>query len=336
MTAKDVGYVLIALIVLGVAGIGVRLAATEIQQPLLTGGSPLTAGLVDKVVIKDREHETVLEKRADGGWWVGAYPAVDIRIVDVFENAARIDGAELIASNPDNHIYMGVSPKNGALVQFWRDEQKLEEFWIGDRAYAPLEEEERPIFVWNYSARRCFIRPPEQDDVYAMYCPNPDIFLADPDRWGYPLLVRIPPEEVDTLAYSYPGEEFSLGINNSVWVLSSGEQEQPARLDTVQSVLAAIDFGLATSEYLSQREIDQLDFSRPDASVAIGTKPGSVSGPTLLLFIRKPPEEEGDQEAYYAKDASLSYAYLLDRQTAMGILKTREELLPVPTPTATP
>lgn len=139
MKVKQVGYVLIALIVLGVIGLGVRLiSSAESNSPTLTGLQPLTAETIDRIVIRDRENETILTKSSDDSWFSGPYPVVDLKLQDLWETTALFEGARLISDNPDNHVLMGVSSRNWRVVEFWLGEELKEKFIMGDQSYSPI------------------------------------------------------------------------------------------------------------------------------------------------------------------------------------------------------
>ena len=110
MSGKYVGFVLIFVIVLGVAGIAFRLLSAEGEGVKTFGDvSPLGPEVVDRVVMRDAEQQTIVVKR-DGGWWVDAYPALGVRMETLWETASRIGDAELVATNSTNHDLMGVHP----------------------------------------------------------------------------------------------------------------------------------------------------------------------------------------------------------------------------------
>ena len=340
MTGRHVGLVLIALIVLGLAALVTRLATTEYEMPVLTRVRPLTPDVIDKVVMRNDQFETVLVKKDGGEWWAGPYPVLDIRLEDLWQAAGEFDGAELTSSNPNNHALMGVSPKNATTLQFWREDELQAEFLVGDQSYAPLVEEERPLQPWSAYVRRCFLRYPDRDEVYGIFCAFPDIFGPDPARWPERRLAEIPREEVEVLTFSYPGEEFDLRADRSVWVVVSPDGAEPANLEIVQDYLQMLEFGQIFGGLLTSVEMEGLDFSEPDARLGVGAKAGAATKSVLLLFLEQPAvTESGEEElpAYYVKNAEKPYAFLLSGQRAKEVLKHKHDFfLPTPIPTRTP
>ena len=80
MSGKYVGLVLVVVILLGVAGIAFRLLSAEGEGIKKFGDiSPLGPEVIDRVVMRDAEQQTIVVKR-DGSWWVDAYPVVAIRM----------------------------------------------------------------------------------------------------------------------------------------------------------------------------------------------------------------------------------------------------------------
>ena len=104
MSGRYVGFVLIAVIILGAAGIVFRLISTESATIKLFGDvSTLNSETVDKIVMRDAEQQTIVEK-LDRQWWVGTYPALNIRMETLWETVSRISEAQLIATNSINPV----------------------------------------------------------------------------------------------------------------------------------------------------------------------------------------------------------------------------------------
>jgi hypothetical protein len=327
--SKHVGYVLIVLITLGIIGLVARLVATEAQAQTLSGLRPLNAEVIDKVVMRDEKFETIVTKHEDGLWRVGSYPVLNLKLEEMWKTATLFDGAELIATNPANHEFMGVSPRNGTVVQFYRGDELQEEFIVGDKVFAPVGEEERIITPWTSEVLLCYLRRLDSDDVYGVYCQFPDRFQADSKWWKEPTVAGVPREEIDYLTYTSSTESFDLRVENSVWLVTDGTSSELASIQAVQALLRALE-RIISIDFPTDEEAEALDFSRPDATLRISTKPGSGSASVLLLFLKK------GGGAYYVKDASRPYAYILDEIEAPKVLKNRQEIIPAPTPTPTP
>ena len=323
MGGRQVSFVFGALVILGLAALVFRFILAEPDEIVLSGIPPLTAESLDRVVIRNNEFETVIEK-AEGDWNVGPYPVQRRRFDDMWETTKMFNGAELVATNPENHAVMGVSPENGTLVEFWKDGDLLQEFFVGDQQFAPIGE--RFITPWTAFVRLCYLRNPEQDDVYGIFCDFPDRFLPDPKFWRNPLITEIPRDEVEVVSFKYADEEFDLKIANSVWVLSQGGVEVgQANPEVMLELLQNIEF-LVTSNFPTADETGRLNFDIADITMFIQVRLGATSRSARLLFI------ERDNGGFFVKRQDQDFAYILDDQTAPFVLKRIADLLSEPEP----
>ncbi len=321
MGGKQVGFVFAALVILGIAALVFRFISAEPDEILLTGVAPLTEETLDKVVIRNNEFETIIEK-ADGDWQVGPYPVQRRRFEDMWTTTQLFHEAELIATNPDNHPVMGVSPENGTLVEFWNQGALIEEFFIGDQQFAPIGE--RVITPWQNFVRLCYLRNPEEDDVYGIFCDFPDRFLPDPKFWKHPLITEIPRDEVESISFRYPEEEFNLKIENSVWVVSQGGAEVgQADPEVMLELLQAVEY-MVTSDFPTDDELARLNFDLADITMFIQVRTGAISRSARLLLL------ERDEGGYFVKSQGQDYAFVIDEQVAPFILKRLANLIPPP------
>ena len=321
MGGKQVGFVFAALVVLGIAALVFRFISAEPDEILLTGVAPLTEETLDMVVIRNNEFETKIEK-VDGDWQVGPYPVQRRRFEDMWSTTQLFDEAELIATNPENHPLMGVSPENGTLVEFWNEDELVEEFFVGDQQFAPIGE--RLITPWQNYVRLCYLRNPEEDDVYGIFCDFPDRFLPDPKFWKHPLITEIPRDEVESISFRYPEEEFNLRIENSVWVVSQGGAEVgQADPEVMLELLQAVEY-MVTSDFPTDDELTRLNFDLADITVFIQVRTGAISRSARLLLL------ERDEGGYFVKRQGQDYAFIIDDQVAPYMLKRIANLIPPP------
>ena len=321
MGGKQVGFVFAALVVLGLAALVFRFISAEPDEILLTGVAPLSEETLDMVVIRNNEFETKIEK-VDGDWQVGPYPVQRRRFEDMWSTTQLFDEAELIATNPENHPLMGVSPENGTLVEFWNEGDLVEEFFVGDQQFAPIGE--RLITPWQNYVRLCYLRNPEEDDVYGIFCDFPDRFLPDPKFWKHPLITEIPRDEVESISFRYPEEEFNLRIENSVWVVSQGGAEVgQADPEVMLELLQAVEY-MVTSDFPTDDELTRLNFDLADITVFIQVRTGAISRSARLLLL------ERDEGGYFVKRQGQDYAFIIDDQVAPYMLKRIANLIPPP------
>ena len=328
MSGKYVGLVLIFVIVLGVAGIAFRLLSAEGEGVKTFGDvSPLGPEVVDRVVMRDAEQQTIVVKR-DGGWWVDAYPAIGVRMETLWETASRIGDAELVATNSTNHDLMGVHPDNHTVLEFWSGGEVVERFIVGDKQFAPVGE--RVITPWTATVRLCYLRRPDEVEVYALFCEFPEPFGTDANYWRDPIVAAVPPDEIESVTFSYADESFSVRLINSVWSLESEEGSEPASIEAVSSLLAELR-QVVTGAFPTEEEAAGLNWEEPHAIISVGVREGSSGNGVLLLFLQKGREPE-----FYVRDAQKAWSYFLGEEAIGFILKRRQDFVVVPTPTPTP
>ena len=328
MSGKYVGFVLVVVIVLGVAGIGFRLFSAE-GEGIKTFGevSPLGPEVIDRVVMRDAEQQTIVVKR-DGGWWVDAYPAIAVRLETLWETASRIGDAELVATNSTNHDLMGVHPDNHTVLEFWSEGEVVERFIVGDKQFAPVGE--RVITPWTATVRLCYLRRPDEVEVYSLFCEFPEPFGTDADFWRDPIVVAVPPDEIESVTFSYADESFSIRLVNSAWFIETDEGSEPASIEAVSNLLVELR-QVVTSEFPTEEEAAGLNWEEPHALISVGVREGSSANGVLMLFLQK-----GREPSFYVRDAQKAWPYFLDEETIGYILKRRQDFVVVPTPTPTP
>lgn len=334
MGTKQVRIVLTALIFIGILAVVVRLVSISPGQQKLTGTPLLTSEVIDKVIMRDREYETEINK-IDGSWMVGPYPVVPERIEDFWEISGRIEGAGLIGQNPENHLLMGVSTANGTEVEYWNANELKAKYVIGDKEYAPLVEEEKPFWPWSAQVALCFVRLPERNEVYGIYCPFPNVYYANADRWRDPYIASMPKDKVASIKFQYKVSPFSLDKNEETWVVNLDGKKENADMEIVAELLSEVEY-LVTSSFPTEEELKRLDFTNPDVTIQIVPVEGSGLNPITVYFI----EREDEDFAYFVKNKSKTYVHYLKPDHSGLILKRMVDLLPAaeaisPTPTPT-
>ena len=321
MKGRQVGLVLIVLIVLILTAVVARVVSSGSSEQELTGVRPLSSELMDRVVVSDLLSEATLRKE-DGRWMVGSYPVVQWLLDALWETAAQFDGADLVATNPENHPLMGVTPATGSLLQLWTGDQLVEEFMLGDRQFARPEEGGVIISPWSQEARLCYLRRPNQDEVYGVFCAEPDRFIPVGNWWKDPVITKVTPQEIQSVTFVYPDATFRLNkITGIEWMIVNGDEVESNLTKTVD--LTERFRQLITEDYPIEEEVAAVDFSRPDASVLFVVEEqesGNVRQ-VQLLFVRR------DDGFYYVKDAENSWAYLLTTTSTSAILRDHDWFL---------
>jgi hypothetical protein len=309
MKGREVGYVLLALIILGVAGVIVKLVTTGNNDQTLTGLLPLHSDVIDEVTIRttefgpDSTEGTAKLSRLGEDWSIktesGSQIAFQPYLDRMWEMISRFEGAQLISTNPHSHKKMLIDDQAGIEVIFMLGASVQEKFTIGSD--------------WSSDIRHCFIRRAGNDYVYTVPCQYENIFNPSSNGWRNPVIVSIAREEINLVTIRYPkqnNEFFSIDLNgqtNGVWtpflVLTEGnEYANPYTADTL---LRAVN-GLVASDFASKEEIDAINFDIPDASILIKTRDGSQIPTQRVLFVKN------SDGTYYVKNTNKADVFKLE------------------------
>ena len=304
MKSRQVGFVLMALIAIGIAGLIFRVASFGSEELVLTGLLPLPKDVINKVSIRSDESEAQLVRISDA-WRIGNHPVFQPALNRFWNVVEEIDGAQLIATNPVNHERMGVAKGQGTTVSFFLGGSVQEQFIVGK---------------WTPEVGLCYLRRSGRDEVYGVPCPSPNIFDPNPDGWRNPLIVSIPRTEVESVSFTYPDEEFVLKVSEGDWIVESVIEEAPANFIRVSGILATLNLLLALG-FADDDEAKGLKFDVPDASVRVVTRAGSTSPTTRLRFLRR------DDSSYYVQTPAKPGVFIVDGSLADRLLLKKEDLL---------
>ena len=304
MKGRQVGLVLVALIAIGIAGLIIRAVSSGSDELVLSGLLPLPRDVIDKVIVRSEESEAELIRIGDT-WVVGGNPVFPPKLEPFWAAVSDFEGAQLIAMNPVSHEPMGVGTGQGTRVSFFLGPAIQEQFIIGK---------------WSRDVRLCYIKRFLKDEVYGIPCLRPDIFDPDPDGWRNPVVVAIPRNEVESVTFAYPEEQFALQITAEGPVVVSGGEEQPANFFLVDALLSTLEV-LVSSGFADEQEAKGLRFDVPDALVRVVTFEGAPTPTTSLRFLVR------DDTSYYLKTPTQSTVFILDRDFANGLLRRSGDLL---------
>ncbi len=291
MKSGQVGYVLIALIALAIAGVIVRLVSAGGGDETLGGLLPIQRDVIDRVTIRSTETEARLVRRGEA-WTVGTHPAFEPKLEQMWDVVDRFEGAQLVSSNPANHERMGVDPRQGVEVIFFLGQAIQERFTIGR---------------WSPDVRQCFLRRGSEDLVYAVNCQFEDLFDPDPDGWRNPVIVSVPPEALDRVTIRFPSQGddfFEIDATGQFPMLMLPEGPQPANPYAAEALLRALSV-LVAEGFASDEEAAGIDFDVPDASVLVKPREGSQIPTQRILFVRR---EDGH---YYAKNTARADVFVV-------------------------
>ena len=303
MKSKQIGYVFIAVIAIGAAGLLLRLISAGGGELTLQGILPVSPDVIDAVTIAaPAGGESKLEKVNDV-WNIGREPAFAPKLGQLWTAVGDIDGAQLIARNPANHARMGVQEGQGINVAFWLGEFKQEEFIVGN---------------WSQQVRLCYLRKPARDEVYAVPCPFGNIFDPNADGWRDPVVASIPRDAIAAIEFAYPDEEFALRrVEGGGWLVEGGElpEPQPADVFAVNGMLGALE-ALIASGFAPPEEAEGLDFTGPEGiSIRIITLEDSGFPTTRVRLLPR------DDISFYARTPVQPTIYVVDGRVVGPLLR---------------
>ena len=311
MGSKQVGYVLIALIAIGVVGLVLRLIAAGSSELTLEGILPVSPDVIDRVTITAPAPvggEARLDKINDV-WQVEREYAFVPKLNQLWTAAADIDGAQLVARNPANHGRMGVMEGQGVSVAFWLGEFKQEEFIVGN---------------WSQEVRLCYLRKPARNEVYAIPCPYGNIFDSNADGWRDPVVASIPRDAIEAIEYEYPDSSFVLRRVERGWIAESADILEPANVFAVNAVLGTLE-GFIAGGFAPEQETENLDFTGAQGiSVRIITNEDSGYPTTRVRLLPR------DDISLYATTPRRPNVFLIDVRAAAGLLLTLDDFLAAP------
>ena len=304
MESKQVGYVLIALIAIGVAGIVLRLIAAGSSELTLEGILPVSPDVIDRVTIAAPTGVEARLEKINDIWQIEREDAFVPKLNQLWTAAQDIDGAQLVAMNPSNHARMGVREGQGINVAFWRDEFKQEEFIVGN---------------WSQDVRLCYLRKPARDEVYAIPCPFGNIFDSSADGWRDPVIASIPSDAIASIEFDYPDEDFVLRRVERGWIAESADASEPANVFAVNAVLGTLEAFIAAG-FAPPNETEGLDFNGPGGiSVRIITTEESGFPTTRVRLLPR------DDLSLYAKTPRRPNVFIVDARATTSFLLTLDD-----------
>ena len=312
MKSKQVGYVLMALIVVGIAGLIFRVAARTGPENTLAGLVQVSPEASDKISITSDDSEAELVRLGDETtgfvWFIDDQQVFGPKLDQFWLAVSDLYSAQLVAENPKSQTRMGIADGQGVEVSFFRDRRSLQERFI--------------IGTWKPDVRLCYVRRAGHDEVYGVPCPQGNIFDPNPDGWKNPVVAAIPPGDIATVEFSYLDEQFLLTVSpDDEWVIVGIDgNATPAHPLAVNSVFASLQV-LVSSGFAEEDEADELNFAVPDAMVRVITKQGATTPTIRLRFLVR------DDNTMYLTIPTQSTVFIVDRQSVGGLLLRKDDFL---------
>lgn len=311
MKGRQVGFVLVALILIAIAGASYQVAKTVGGgDETLSGLLPTQRDVVDTVVISNSSTEARLIRRGDS-WTIGTRPVFAQKLDAFWSIVSQFDGAQLVAENRANHERMGIDAQQGTEVIFFLGAAIQEKFTIGR---------------WTPSVQQCFLRRSDDDRVYAVACPFPDLFDPEPDGWRDPFVISVPFEAIEGVTIRFPrqGDEvidIDLTGDFPSLLLPGGAGAVPANPLPTQALVFALQ-SIVASGFAADDVAAGLDFDVPDASVLVRTRQGIQIPTQRIQLIRR---DDGD---YYVKNTARADVFIVDGALINSFVLPLENYLP--------
>ena len=308
MKSKQVGFVLMALIAIGVAGILYRVISSGGTDFTMQGLMPITPDVIDRIEISASGQQAELVRMGDEDWRVGKNPAFTPRMSDFWMHVNDIPEAQLVARKPKHHAVLGVDENTGTELTFYLGQAIQEEFVVGK---------------WSPDVKLCYVRKSGKDEVYGIPCSRNNVFSPDPDSWRNPIVASIPPADVESFDFIYPDSSLGFSVTkvDGDWqVTSQSGVDGIADERVIDMILQALTVVPAVG-FVEDEEKDSLDFAAPDGAIRINTFQDSNSPTTRLKFIRN------DELTYYVKVPSQSTVFLVDANLSDFLLMRKEDMI---------
>ena len=198
-----------------------------------------------------------------------------------------------------------------------------EELLIGDHFAGSIGM--RQLSAWSQAVRMCYIRKPGEIDVYGITCLFADNFAPSDREWKSPIVAQVPPEDIFYFTYEFrDGEAFEVRpIQGGGWAVVSEHGAEAAREPVMNGILSVLQRFIA-SNVPTDEEMAQMNFDDPFLKIGVVTKPDSETPSIQLLFTEK------DDFTYYVKDASKSYAYVVESDPVFDLISNRERFTTEP------
>ena len=310
MKSRQVGYVLMAMIALGVIALIARIVTSSPNELVLSGLLPITTDVVDGIIIEsaDGQSRAKLVRPGESRIWTISNQRVFEPKLNIFWSlVADFDGAQLVSTNPDNHERIGVADGQATVLTFLVGDFEQEKFLIGK---------------WSRDAALCYLRRPGKTDVHAIECRGPasDVFDSDPQGWRDPIVMAIPRTEVESITFTYADEEFVLKIVDGELVVASGTEQEFADIFQVERVMQAVE-GLVASGFADDETARTLAFDSPDAVVRVVTNEDAQNPTTRLRLLKR------DDGSYFVRTGASPTVYILSEEVGAQLLISRSQLV---------
>jgi len=265
-----------------------------------TGIIFIDPNIINSIQISDNKNTSSLYK-VNESWRIGKQTVFEPKLSLFWKAIANIQKSELISVNPKNFQRMGFDDSDKTLVRFFLESTLQEEFLVGK---------------WDQDTKTCFIKKLNVDQVYGFTCPYENIFATDPDMWRNPIILSFPPQNIDSIKFSYPDREFEINLSESGWVLNNNPE---IMLDTTKiAQFANLTQLLLADGFLTEEEAVKVDFNQSDALITFIPKPKTSSTISRIRL------KQIDANKVAIKSGNSPIIYFLSLVNAQQLLPSEE------------
>ena len=265
-----------------------------------TGIIFIDPNIINSIQISDNKNTSSLYK-VNESWRIGKQTVFEPKLSLFWKAIANIQKSELISVNPKNFQRMGFDDSDKTLVRFFLESTLQEEFLVGK---------------WDQDTKTCFIKKLNIDQVYGFTCPYENIFATDPDMWRNPIILSFPPQNIESIKFSYPDREFEINLSESGWILNNNPE---IMLDTTKiAQFANLTQLLLADGFLSEEEAVKIDFNQSDALITFMPKPKTSSTISRIRL------KQIDANKVAIKSGNSPIIYFLSLVNAQQLLPSEE------------
>ena len=265
-----------------------------------TGIIFIDPNIINSIQISNNKNTSSLYK-VNESWRIGKQTVFEPKLSLFWKAIANIQKSELISVNPKNFQRMGFDDSDKTLVRFFLESTLQEEFLVGK---------------WDQDTKTCFIKKLNIDQVYGFTCPYENIFATDPDMWRNPIILSFPPQNIESIKFSYPDREFEINLSESGWVLNNNPE---IMLDTTKiAQFANLTQLLLADGFLTEEEAVKVDFNQSDALITFIPKPKTSSTISRIRL------KQIDANKVAIKSGNSPIIYFLSLVNAQQLLPSEE------------
>lgn len=269
----------------------------------------LDSARVDQIGFKKFDTRMSFQKVGQG-WFMtepGSFRADKDELGQLLSIASHLEVGEVISSNPEKQGYFMVDDFTGTTISFFSGKDELTSLVVGKLSKDLLH---------------TYLRKTNSYDVFLASGLLARMTERGVAEWKDRGIFDIEPDRVKEIEFNQKSGNFKLTRSDTLWgmkLLPDGKSTTPDHR-LVNDYLFALS-SIKGDEWASKPEIEQLDFTKPEFSIAITF----LDGHRENLFI---VQLQTGSDRYYAKTDQGSNVLMLYEYTFKRIAKTPDDFNP--------